>query len=195
MQELPTSCYESAKIVKLMLITKPQPHPCTATPMHSHTQRQGSWSYQPCRNVRSVATRVPLPTSSAEFVGLCFSTHSCPPALAAEPPPTAPLPLLLGPAEAPEERAPACGQRHSSFAFKNAGLSASRGTRSCSARSPGALIKIWQLTDRISTRLVHKVSLLSRISTRFVYNVGVLGRISTGLVHTACVMCMQLLPR
>ncbi|KAA6427870.1 MAG: hypothetical protein FRX49_02532 [Trebouxia sp. A1-2] len=55
------------------------------------------------RNVRSVATRVPLPTSSAELVGLCFSTHSCPPALA-------PPPLLLGPAEAAEDRAPVRGQ-------------------------------------------------------------------------------------
>ena len=72
-----------------------------------------SWSddivvvtYQSCRKVRSVATSVPFPTSSWEVEGLCFSTHSWPPANAPEPPPKVPLPLLLAPAEAPEDLAP-----------------------------------------------------------------------------------------
>ena len=63
-------------------------------------------SHQSVRKVRRVETRVPLPTSSEELVGLCFSTHSCPPALAAEPLPMAPRPLLLGPADTPDDRAP-----------------------------------------------------------------------------------------
>lgn len=64
--------------------------------------------YQSLSQVRNVETKVPLPTSSAELVGLCFSTHSWPPSCPPEPlpearrPPVAPLlgpgrPLLLAP--------------------------------------------------------------------------------------------------
>lgn len=63
-------------------------------------------TYQSLRNVRRVATSAPLPTSSLEVVGLCFSTHSWPPPDAPAPPPEAPLPLLLGPADAPADLAP-----------------------------------------------------------------------------------------
>lgn len=62
--------------------------------------------YQSLRNVRKVATKVLLPTSSLEVVGLCFSTHSWPPAKAPAPPPKLALPLLLGPADAPDDLAP-----------------------------------------------------------------------------------------
>ena len=62
--------------------------------------------YQSLRKVRKVATNVLLPTSSLEVVGLCFSTHSWPPAKAPAPPPKLALPLLLGPADAPDDLAP-----------------------------------------------------------------------------------------
>lgn len=62
--------------------------------------------YQSLRKVRKVATNALLPTSSLDVVGLCFSTHSWPPADAPAPPLKAPLPLLLGPADAPADLAP-----------------------------------------------------------------------------------------
>lgn len=57
-------------------------------------------AYQSLSQVRKVDTKVPLPTSSAELVGLCLSTHSWPPMWPAEPLPEAPRPPvapLLGP--------------------------------------------------------------------------------------------------
>lgn len=68
--------------------------------------------YQSFRNVRKVATKVLLPTSSLEVAGLCFSTHSWPPANAPAPPPRLALPLLLGPAVALDGLAPSASGRH-----------------------------------------------------------------------------------
>ena len=49
-------------------------------------------AYQSFSQVRKVDTKVLLPTSSAEFIGLCRSTHSWPPKWPAEPLPEAPRP-------------------------------------------------------------------------------------------------------
>ena len=69
--------------------------------------------YQSMRKVRRVATNVLLPTSSLEVVGLCFSTHSWPPAKAPAAPPQLALPLLLGLADAPDDLAPGTIRMHS----------------------------------------------------------------------------------